>query len=80
MNKIKAEKAAKKESTQGKTYNVYGMTCNGCSSRLQALFLKNKDIENAVVDHENNFATIYGNVSDETVKSIVEAAGFSLTP
>ncbi len=80
MNKIKAKKAAAKNSAGGTTYNVYGMTCNGCSSRLQALFLKNDQIENAVVDHEKNTATIYGSAPEETIKSIVEAAGFSMVP
>jgi len=79
MNKFKAKKASKNVTSTGKTYNVYGMTCNGCSSRLQALLLKNENIENAVVDHENNNATIYGDVSDEVVKTIVENAGFSMT-
>ena len=78
MNKFKAAKANKKTDSEGKTYDIYGMTCNGCSSRLQAQFLKNESIQNAVVDHENNKATIYGDVSDETVKTIVEAAGFSM--
>ena len=80
MNKIKAKKAAAKNSAGGTTYNVYGMTCNGCSSRVQALFLKNDQIENAVVDHEKNTATIYGSAPEETIKSIVEAAGFSMMP
>ena len=78
MNKIKANKASKNVKSEGKKYDVYGMTCNGCSSRLQALLLKNEDIENAIVDHDANSAIIYGDVSEETVKTIVENAGFSL--
>ncbi|MEX1377109.1 MAG: SO_0444 family Cu/Zn efflux transporter [Eubacteriales bacterium] len=78
MNNFKAKKASKNVSSEGTTYDVYGMTCNGCSSRLQAQLLKDENIENAVVDHENNKATVYGNASAETVKTIVENAGFSM--
>lgn len=79
MNKIKARKAIKTTSSAGKTYNVYGMTCNSCSSRLHALFLKNKNIDNAIVDHETKTAIIYGNVSEDTINVIIENAGFSMT-
>lgn len=78
MNKINAKKAGKKTKSAGKTYSVYGMTCNGCSSRLQAQFLKDENIDNAVVDHDSNTVVIYGNVTEETVKTIVDNAGFSM--
>lgn len=78
MNKIRAKKADNNTTSQGKTYNVYGMTCGGCSSRLQGLFLKNDNVENAIVDHESKTAIIYGNINENEVNSIVENAGFSM--
>lgn len=79
MNKIRAKKANKNTTSEAKTYNVYGMTCGGCSSRLQGLFLKNENVDNAIVDHENQTAVIYGSISEDEVKTIVENAGFSMT-
>lgn len=79
MNKIRAKKAEKNTTSEGKTYNVYGMTCGGCSSRLQGLFLKHEKVENAVVDHESKTAVIFGDISEDDVKTIVENAGFSMT-
>ena len=78
MNKFNAKKASTQSTGEGTTYDVYGMTCNGCSSRLQALLLKDENVENAIVDHENDKATVYGDISADKVKTIVENAGFSM--
>ncbi len=80
INKLRAKKANKNNTyaSDGKSYNIYGMTCNGCSSHLQALFLKNENIKNAVVDHETNSALIYGDASEDEIRAIVENAGYSL--
>ena len=78
MNKIRAKKADKNTTSDSKTYNVYGMTCGGCSSRLQGLFLKNENVENAIVSHDDNTVEIFGSISEDDVKTIVVNAGFSL--
>lgn len=76
MNFIKARQAAAKAKGEARTFNVEGMTCGGCSSRLQALLLKNKDIDNAEVDNSEGIAKIWGNASDKAVLQIIENAGF----
>lgn len=78
MNKINSKKAAKATNGDSKTYSVYGMTCKNCSARLQMLFLKHDDIDNATVNNETNSATIWGKATDKTIETIVENAGFSM--
>ena len=62
---------------QKQNVSVSGMTCNGCSSRLQKLFDRHDDVEQATVSHETGTATIIGSINQSEIKQIVEKAGFT---
>lgn len=59
---------------------VEGMTCGGCSSRLERLLNKAEGVEGATVELEAKRATVIGAISADKVKEIVENAGFEAVP
>ena len=63
------------ESNQ-KTYSVAGMTCTGCSSRLEKMLQKHDHVQSVKASHESKSATVEGDISSEEVREIVEKAGF----
>jgi len=62
-----------------KTIMIEGMTCSGCSGRVEKLLNKIDGVQ-AKVSHEENKADvkISGDVSDDVLKSTVESAGFKV--
>jgi len=55
---------------------VEGMTCNGCSSRLERVLLHTEGVDSAVISHESGSAMIGGTASLESVREAIEGAGF----
>jgi copper chaperone CopZ len=60
-----------------KSVSISGMTCSGCSSRLQKLFERHSDVEKATVSHETGTAQIIGSINSSEIEQIVENAGFT---
>ena len=58
--------------------SVGGMTCGGCSSRLERLLQKEEGVESAVVSLEEARARVVGSVSEARIHEIVENAGFEV--
>ncbi len=59
---------------------VEGMTCGGCSSRLEKVLRKAEGVESATVDLDAKKATVYGTITADKVRTIVENAGFEAIP
>ena len=57
---------------------VQGMTCGGCSSRLERLLQNEEGVQSVVVDLDAARATVAGNVSEERVRTVIEQAGFTV--
>jgi len=57
---------------------VGGMTCGGCSGKLQRLLQGEDDVESAMVSHADNQATVIGAISLARIHEIVEGAGFEV--
>jgi copper chaperone CopZ len=57
---------------------VGGMTCGGCSGKLQRLLQSEADVESAMVSHADNQATVIGAISLVRIHEIVEGAGFEV--
>ncbi len=58
---------------------VGGMTCGGCSSRLERLLQKESGVDSAVVSLEEARAKVVGTVELARIREIVENAGFEFT-
>lgn len=67
----------KEEKKMTKTVIIEGMMCPHCSGRVEKLL---NDLEGvtATVDLENKCATITGNVSDDTIKTTITDAGYTV--
>ena len=59
---------------------VVGMTCSGCSARLERVFLGKSGIISAEVDHEYGRAIIHADdsVTMRVIMEIVQSTGFDL--
>ncbi|MCO4769724.1 MAG: permease [Deltaproteobacteria bacterium] len=57
---------------------VEGMTCNGCSSRLERTLRAAEGVDAATVDLEGKSAEVYGTLDAAQVGEIVMAAGFEV--
>ncbi len=57
---------------------VGGMTCGGCSSRLERLLSKEDGVLNASVSLDRKEASVVGTISTERIREIVENAGFEV--
>ena len=57
-------------------YNVTGMSCAACSSRVEKAVSKEKGVTYCSVSLLTNSMGVEGNVSDEDIISAVEAAGY----
>jgi len=55
---------------------VEGMTCGGCSSRLQRLLLQADGVDSAVVHLEEKRAVVLGSIDVDGVREVVRNAGF----
>lgn len=59
---------------------VEGMTCNGCSSRLERVLQKAEGVQSATVSLDDKRATIVGDITPEQVTALIEGAGFDAVP
>ena len=67
------------QSTQQKTsFAVDGMTCGGCTGRVEKTLLAIEGVESVVVDLDPGQATVVGSASEETLKTAVKNIGFSV--
>ena len=64
-----------------KMMKVEGMHCAGCSGRLKRLLEDLPEVESAAADHAAGTAevTLKSDLPDDTLKTTVEKAGFTLT-
>ncbi|MEF2919360.1 MAG: heavy metal translocating P-type ATPase [Acutalibacteraceae bacterium] len=67
----------KEEKKMTKTVIIEGMMCPHCSGRVEKL-LNDLQGVTATVDLENKCATITGNVSDDTIKTTITDAGYTV--
>lgn len=74
---INKEDSRKDEETMTKKVIIEGMMCNHCSGRVQQV-LNEIDGVTATVSLEEKCATVTGNVSDETIKSVISNAGYTV--
>ncbi|HRQ83273.1 MAG TPA: heavy-metal-associated domain-containing protein [Azospirillaceae bacterium] len=59
-----------------KTYKVAGMTCGGCAKSVSAALSKAAPDAEFAVDHAAGLVSVKGEVAADTVKQVVENAGF----
>lgn len=81
LNFFKANKKHKKEKKQmKKTIKIEGMMCPHCSGRVKKALEEQSFVASAEVSHESGTAlvTLAEDTSNETLKSIVENAGYKV--
>jgi Cu2+-exporting ATPase len=67
------------EKTMTKTMNIEGMMCPHCEATVKKALEGIAGVESAVVSHTAGTAVVTAeNVSDETLKSAVEAQGYTV--
>ena len=61
-----------------KTVKIEGMMCPHCEARVKNCFEAMEEVAEAVVSHESGTAvlTLNAELSDEKIKSVVEAQGY----
>lgn len=59
-----------------KKFNVTGMSCAACSSRVEKAVCSLDGVESCAVNLLTNSMTVEGNIDDETIISAVEGAGY----
>lgn len=59
---------------------VIGMTCGGCSGRLERVLMEKSGIISAEVSHESGLAIIHAtnSVTELEIKNIVKSTGFEI--
>lgn len=59
---------------------VVGMTCGGCSARLEKVLMEKSGIVSAEVDHEYGRAIIHtdDSVTADDIREIVQSTGFDI--
>lgn len=77
--KIKS-KSIKEEKTMEKVVKIEGMMCTHCEARVKTILEEMSEVDSAVVSHESGTAilTLNSEVSDDKIKSIVEAQGYKV--
>ncbi len=76
LDRRRSARMSETSSTPRIELGVEGMTCGGCSSRLERLLNKAEGVEGATVDLEAKRATVLGSITEQQVREIVENAGF----
>ena len=61
-------------------YQVGGMSCASCASRIERVLNKQPDIKSAVVNFAAAEASVLGGASEAQVREAVQKLGFSVTP
>lgn len=59
------------------TLEVQGMSCGGCSSKLDGFLWKVEGVTGVQVSHDDNRATVRGSASVEAITAAVKEAGFT---
>ena len=77
--KIKS-KSIKEEKTMEKVVKIEGMMCPHCEARVKTILEEMSEVDSAVVSHESGTAilTLNSEISDDKIKSIVEAQGYKV--
>lgn len=75
--KIK-QKTPKENKTMEKTVKIEGMMCPHCEARVKNCFEAMDEVDSALVSHENGTAvlTLNKELSDDKIKSVIEAQGY----
>jgi len=80
--KKEKEKTKKKEEakTMEKNMKIEGMMCGHCEARVKKCLEETPGVSEAIVNHKKNSAIVKlsSDVSDETLKSVVEAQGYTV--
>ena len=63
-----------------KQYDITGMNCAACSSRVEKAVSKLSGVDSCAVSLLTNSMSVEGNVSDSEIISAVEKAGYGATP
>ena len=63
---------------QSKSFDVEGMTCNGCVNKLKKTLDNTKGIENAHVVLKPGHALVETSLPDSTIITIIQNAGFNV--
>ena len=73
-------KSIKEEKTMEKVVKIEGMMCPHCEARVKTILEEMSEVDSAVVSHESGTAilTLNSEVSDDKIKSIVEAQGYKV--
>jgi Cu2+-exporting ATPase len=71
----------KETKTMKKTMNIEGMMCGHCEARVKKALEALAEVKEAVVSHESGTAvvTLNAEISDEQLKSAVEAQDYKVT-
>lgn len=59
------------------TYQVAGMTCGSCATKVKTAVESIPDVTGATVDIANATVTVHGHVTDEAVNAAIAQAGFA---
>ncbi len=62
-----------------KKVRIEGMTCSGCSGRVEKALKAVDGIENVRVDLEDNSAAFGGAVTEDMVRTAIEDIGYDVT-
>lgn len=78
--KIKNKKV-KEEKNMEKTVKIEGMMCPHCEARVKTILEELAEVDSALVSHENGTAvlTLNAEISDDKIKSVIEAQGYKVT-
>ena len=60
------------------TFIVHGMTCGNCVNKIESALLRSSGIGNVVVDLSAETVLVSGNVQPDTVRQVIENAGFTV--
>ena len=73
-------KSIKEEKTMEKVVKIEGMMCPHCEARVKTILEEMSEVDSAVVSHESGTAilTLNSEISDDKIKSIVEAQGYKV--
>ncbi|NED96374.1 heavy-metal-associated domain-containing protein [Phytoactinopolyspora alkaliphila] len=59
------------------TYQVAGMTCGGCATKVETAVGKLPGATATVVDLDSSTVTVHGHVSEEAVHTAIAEAGYT---
>ncbi len=74
-------KKVKEEKIMEKTVKIEGMMCPHCEARVKTILEELSEVDSALVSHESGTAilTLNAEISDDKIKSVIEAQGYKVT-